>query len=93
MATKKPVKKAAKSVARKSPVRKKTVARKRSAKKAEQMRSFRLYKNQTDFVSFKITRQTIYWSILLAVIVFTQLWILNIQMEIADLTSALLAEQ
>lgn len=93
MVAKKSVKKVTKTPARKTPTRKKPAARKSGAKKAEEMRSFRLYKNQTDFVSFRITRQTVYWSILLAVIVFTQLWILNIQMEIADLTNALLAEQ
>tara|TARA_B100001105_G_scaffold255129_1_gene253085 strand:+ start:458 stop:739 length:282 start_codon:yes stop_codon:yes gene_type:complete len=93
MVAKKSVKKVTKTPARKTPTRKKPTARKSAAKKAEEMRSFRLYKNQTDFVSFRITRQTVYWSILLAVIVFTQLWILNIQMEIADLTNALLAEQ
>ncbi|HJM04111.1 MAG TPA: hypothetical protein QF549_00545 [Candidatus Saccharimonadaceae bacterium] len=93
MVAKKSVKKVTKTPARKTPTRKKPSARKSTAKKVEEMRSFRLYKNQTDFVSFRITRQTVYWSILLAVIVFTQLWILNIQMEIADLTNALLAEQ
>ena len=93
MVAKKSVRKVTKTPARKTPTRKKPSARKSTAKKVEEMRSFRLYKTQADFVSFRITRQTVYWSILLAVIVFTQLWILNIQMEIADLTNALLAEQ
>jgi len=81
---KKPVaKKAVKKVVRKSA----------SSKKAAPMQSFRVYKNPPAFTSFKVTRQTLYWLILLTFIVITQLWILKIQMDIATLASELLITQ
>ena len=83
-AAKKPVKKPVKRVVKK-------VTRKKTApKKTAEMKSFHIYKEPKSFTTFKITRQTVYWLILLAFIVFTQLWILKIQMDIADATAALL---
>lgn len=92
MVAKNPAKKTVKKVVSKAkaPVRKRSVATRASSKKATEMQSFRLYKESPqDFRSFKVTRQTVYWSILLAVIIVTQLWILKIQMEIAELTNSL----
>lgn len=90
--TKKPVKRTTtKKVAAKAP-RKQTVARK-STKKTAEMKSFKVYKNPVPFRSFAITRQTVYWIILLLVIVVMQLWILKIQIEIAELTNILLDQQ
>ena len=86
---KKPVKKtAAKSVKK---VVKSAPRKRASVKSAAEMKSFRLYKEPKSFVTFKVTRQTLYWIVLLAVIIFTQLWILKVQMDIADSTAALLA--
>lgn len=80
VSTKKP---AAKAVA-------KVVAKKRTiAKKKNVMRSFRVYKDNAPFIRVGVTRQTLYWSILLAFIVVIQLWILKIQMDIAELTAML----
>lgn len=90
-ATKKPVKRAAtKTTAKKAPA-KRPVA-KRSTKKASaaEMRSFRLYKDTIPFTRAQVTRQTVYWVILLAVIVAMQLWIIKLQLEIAQLTELLL---
>lgn len=94
MVAKKPAKKTVKKVVSKAktPARKRSVTQRSSAKKAAEMQSFRLYKDTQDFGSFRITRQTVYWSILLAVIIVTQLWILKIQMEIAELTNSLLMQ-
>lgn len=92
MATKKTTKK---TVAKK-PAVKKAVAKapvKRSAartKKTAAMQSFKVYKNPPAFSSFRVTRQTVYWTLLLLVIVITQLYILKIQLDIADLTNAIL---
>jgi hypothetical protein len=90
-ATKKPA--AKKPVAKKTSTAKttKTVARKKvTAKKPAPMRSFRVYKSTEAFTTFKFTRQTLYWIILLGFIVITQLWILKIQMDIALLAAELL---
>lgn len=86
-----PVKKAASSktavkkvVAAKAPARKTT----KKAAKATPVRSFRVVENPVPFKTFKITKQTIYWIILVAFIVFAQLWILKLQIEVATLLEA-----
>ena len=89
MAAKKIVKK---TIAKK-PI-KKTVFKKvfkRVSKKPVAMRSFHVSPDVKPFTAFKITRQTFYWSILLAFIIVTQLWLLKIQMDISDLTNAILS--
>jgi len=92
--TKKTTKKAAPRAAakpaavKKAPV-KKTVAKKQPAKKSTiktaEMRSFRVAKDEQSFKNFQITRQTVYWIILIAFIIFAQLWILKLQIEVAGL--------
>lgn len=66
---------------------KKPVSKKTSAKKHE-MRSFRVAPEEHSFTNFRITRQTVYWIILVAFIVFVQLWILKLQIEVASLLDA-----
>jgi len=50
-------------------------------KKAEEMQSFKLCKNPKPFITFKITKQALYWLILLTLIVMLALWVLNIQIN------------
>ena len=71
----------------------KRTTRTASKKHTAPMRSFRVEKEQTPFTSFKVTRQTFYWVVLLLVIIATQLWILKLQMDISHLTDLLLIEQ
>lgn len=85
-------------------VTKKTVVKKRSVKKpvkklvhtrkastkAVAMKSFVLCKDVAPFTSVKLTRQTLYWAILVAFIAVTQLWILKVQLDIANITTALM---
>lgn len=78
---KKPVARKAPTTAKKAPVK-----RKPAAKKAATMRSFHVaQQEQPPFKSFQITRQTVYWVILVSVIIFAQLWILKTQYEVIDL--------
>ncbi len=82
----------------KAPVTRKPAAKrapsKQSAKSTRnsQMRSFHLSQDQASFTTFKITRQTVYWIILVAFIVFAQLWIIKLQVEVASLIEAQQAE-
>lgn len=78
--------------AKKAPARKRTTARKTTAKRNSKMVSFRVYRDSTPFSNTSVTRQTVYWAILLLVIVLMQLWILKIQVEIADLTNSILSQ-
>lgn len=82
---------AAKKVTPSKTVAKKT-SRKSAAAKSAPMQSFRVYRQSTPFTTFRLTRQTAYWIVLLAFIVITQLWILKIQMDIATLTNAILTQ-
>jgi len=86
-ATKKPV--AKKAVAKST----KVIRKKTASQKTAPMQSFRVYKDSTPFTTFKVTRQTLYWLILLTFIVITQLWILKIQMDISALAAELLISQ
>lgn len=65
-----------------SKVKKSSTKRKEAS---NEMRSFRVAKDNLPFTTFQITRQTIYWVILVAFIIFAQLWIINLQVEVASL--------
>lgn len=51
------------------------------AKKVAKVQSFKLSNETGPFVSFRVTEQTVYWSILLIYIMLLVLWISNIQLE------------
>lgn len=72
----------AKTTAKKVPSTKKT-----KVSKATQSgyKSFKVSAPAESFTTFKITRQTVYWVILIAFIIFVQLWILKLQIELASL--------
>jgi hypothetical protein len=77
------------STVKKSPVVKKAVTRSASSKKTvsntpQKMRSFRVSPNNPTFKTFKITRQTLYWVIIVSFIIFMQLWIVSMQLETSD---------
>ena len=69
------------SVTKKAPVKRTTASKKVSAKAAPELRSFHVAPNNPSFGTFKITRQTVYWVIIVSFIIFMQLWILALQME------------
>ncbi|MGV9001748.1 MAG: hypothetical protein ACOH18_02215 [Candidatus Saccharimonadaceae bacterium] len=75
-------KKTTKKAPAKKPATKSQAVKKTSTKKV-QMRSFHLSPEEQPFTDFRITRQTVYWVILIAFILFAQLWILKLQIEVA----------
>ena len=90
---KSPAKKAApkKTVVKKTTASKsvtKKTSPKKAASKKQAVRSFRVYRDSEAFTSFRITRQTVYWIILVSFIIFVQLWILKLQIEVAMLLDA-----
>lgn len=90
----KPASVSASAKSKKAPVKKaavKKVAAKKSAPVAD-MRSFRLSKEQGPFTTFRLTRQTFYWVVLVAFIIFAQLWIISLQVEVASLLDTQQAE-
>jgi hypothetical protein len=79
------------TVTKKAPVKKTTAKRapkRTSSKKTPEMRSFHIAKESQEFTKFKVTRQTVYWVILVAFIIFAQLWILKLQVDVATLIDA-----
>ncbi len=63
-----------------------TPVKKRTLKKNyPKLQSFKQSKETVPFTSFKVTRQTVYWIIIVLFIIFLQLWILQLQLEISEL--------
>lgn len=84
MATKK------KPTTTKAPAKKKpTTARKASAKKASKRSLLRthigLQPEETEFMTFRITKQTLYWLVLGVVVIMFTLWLTRLQSDIQDL--------
>jgi len=70
---------------------KKVIAKKASPKRVKRIafQSFKLSPETSPFVSFRITDQTVYWSILLVMILVLTLWILQIQINISNILDSI----
>jgi len=53
--------------------------------KKPRFKSFKVHKNVKPFVQFRVTEQTVYWSVLLIFILFLALWVLSIQLNIDEI--------
>ncbi len=56
------------------------------------MQSFKLSREHLPFFTFRITRQTLYWSALLIVVLVLELWILKLQLDVLHVTDSLSAQ-
>ena len=63
-----------------SPAKKASV--KKSAPKQQAVRSFRVSKPETPFLTFSLTRQTAYWLVLGLIFIVFALWITKLQSDI-----------
>ena len=81
MATKKPTTKK-KTTTKATTARKRPTARRTTSKSAAQVQSFRLAKEDVPFSTVKLTRQTLYWLALCAVMLGFSVWILKLQSDI-----------
>jgi len=85
MATAKKTTAKSKPVAKKAPAKRVSTSKKAPSKSkavaTPKMRSFHVSPDFPAFTTFKITRQTVYWVIIVSFIIFMQLWILGLQME------------
>jgi hypothetical protein len=70
---------------------KKVTAKKASPKRVKKvvLKSFKLSPEIAPFVSFHITDQTVYWSILLILILVLALWVLQIQVNISNILDSI----
>ena len=71
--------------------KRKMTKKKVSSKKAKtvKLKSFKLAKEPTPFVTYKITEQTFYWSILLILILILALWILQLQVNVSEILDSI----
>lgn len=60
----------------------KNVAAKKTAAKVQTVRSFRVSKPETPFLTFTLTRQTAYWLVLGFIVILFALWITKLQADI-----------
>ena len=84
-----------KTTTKKTPVKKASTARKSSPKKSTNKKSvsavaslrnqLRLQREETEFMTFRITRQTLYWLVLGVVVIMFTLWLTKLQADIQDL--------
>jgi hypothetical protein len=84
------VKSKAATSAAKKPVVKKSVAKRVTASKKSKVvseQSFKLSREPVPFMTYKITKQTMYWLVLLLVILILEVWILQMQFKALDATN------
>lgn len=74
--------------AKKTTKKSKTVTKAASVKRAKRLPkvsnklvNFKIYKERTPFLTFKITEQTFYWFIVTSLIFCLALWVLSIQLK------------
>jgi len=61
---------------------------KKKTKKQPPMKSFKLSRETLPFLTFRITRQTVYWTVLLFIILTLELWILSMQLDVIHITDS-----
>lgn len=83
MPTKKSTKKApTKKAAPSKPATKTRVVKQRAAASAK---SFAIVKEEKPFLTFRVTKETLYWVILGAVIIMFTVWIMKLQSDIQEI--------
>lgn len=65
------------------------MATKKKSSKKVAYKDFEAAKEVTPFMSFMVTEQTIYWSILLVLILGLSFWVLTINNQVNDILSQL----
>jgi hypothetical protein len=77
-----------KSTTKKAPAKKKTTVTSKKASssaKTSVLSGVTLRKEQEDFMTFRITRETIYWMILGLVVILFTIWLMRLQADIQSL--------
>lgn len=85
MATKKKLTTAKTSVKKKPTTARKATVNKKAAKRSVLTKHIGLQPEETEFMTFRITRQTLYWIVLGVVVIMFTLWLTQLQADIQDL--------
>ena len=67
-----------------------TKKKKSASKKTPKVQSFKTCKELTPFMSFKVTKQTAYWSFLFFLIFVLVIWVLSIQLDILKMLNSII---
>lgn len=74
---------------KKKPAAKRVVAKKKTTTvrrpKVPKYESFKATSSDMPFMSFKITQQTFYWTLLLILVLMVQVWVLSMQIDVTNL--------
>lgn len=75
-----------KTTTKKAPAKKKSTAKRASAKaSASPLSAVRLQPETKPFMTFQLTKETIYWLVLGAVVILFTVWLMRLQMNIQSL--------
>ena len=85
MATKKKLTTAKTSVKKKPTTAHKAPVKKKAAKRSMLGAHIGLQPEETEFMTFRVTRQTLYWMVLGLVVILFTLWLTRLQADIQDL--------
>jgi len=81
-----------KTSVKKKPATKKSASAKATSSKSKRpvfVQSFRPMANDTPFLTFRLTKQTLYWLVLSVVVLFFGLWIVKMQLQIEDIYNSI----
>lgn len=72
---------------KKKPAAKRVVAKKTTSRapKMPKYETFKVASSDMPFMSFKLTQQTFYWTLLLIVVLLVQVWVLSMQIDVTNL--------
>lgn len=75
-----------KTTTKKAPAKKKSTAKRASAKaSASPLSAVRLQPETKPFMTFQLTKETVYWLVLGAVVILFTIWLMRLQMNIQAL--------
>ena len=84
---------ATKKTSTKKSTPKKKLAAKRTSAKSAQSRLVALTPETGEFMTFRLTRQTVYWLVLGAVVLLFSIWILRLQSDVQSIYDKIEATQ
>lgn len=72
---------------KKKPAAKRVVAKKTTSRKPKEPKyeTFKVASSDMPFMSFRVTQQTFYWTLLLIVVLLVQVWVLSMQIDVTNL--------
>ncbi len=74
-----------KSTSKKAPTKKKSTVKRSKAQSSSALGSVRLQPETQPFMTFQLTKETVYWLVLGAVVILFTIWLMRLQMDIQTL--------